>query len=224
MAHLKRLTAPSSWSLKKKATTFIATPMPGPHKKRTSLTLNMVLKEMLKLAKTTREVKRILHEGKILVDNKVRREYRFPVGVMDTITIPSLNASYIILYTEKGKFMLKKLSTNSQEKICKITGKHTLPKKRVQVNLYDGNNILVDKDTYKTGDSVILSKGKINRHLKLEKGAMVYLIGGKHIGKTGKLLEIKKFKGIENDRIIMQTKEGKIETLKDYAFVIEKEW
>ena len=67
-----------------------------------------------------------------------------------------------------------------------------------------------------------MSEGKIKRHLKLEKGALIYLIGGKHIGVIGKLMEIKKFKGIENDRITMETKQAKIETLKDYAFVIEK--
>ena len=222
MAHLKRLTVPKSWSIKKKETVFIAVPMPGPHKKNEAMTLNLILKDFLKVAKTTREVKKILYEKKVLVDDIPRKDYRFPVGVMDIITVPSMNESYILLFSEKGKFILKKLAVNPKEKSCKIIGKHILPKKKVQINLYDGKNLLVDKDAYKVGDTVVVSEGKIKRHLKLEKGALVYLIGGKHIGATGKLTDIKKFKGIENDRIIMETKEGTIETLKDYAFVIEK--
>ena len=224
MAHLKRLTVPKSWSIKKKETTFIATPMPGPHKKSEALTLNLILKDFLKMANTTREVKRILHQKKVFVDGIPRLEYRFPVGVMDIVSIPELNESHRILFSEKGKFILQKLPSDPKEKYCKIIGKHILPKKRVQVNLYDGKNVLVDKDTYKVGDTIVMADGKIKRHMKLEKGALIYLTGGKHIGATGKLLDIKKFKGIENDRIIMETKEGKIETLKDYAFVIEMEW
>ena len=222
MAHLKRLTVPKSWSIKKKETTFIATPMPGPHKKNSAVTLNIILKDFLNMAGTTREVKKIFHEKNVLVDGIPRKDHRFPVGIMDIVTIPSVNQSYMLVYSEKGKFILKKLPSDPKEKHCKITGKHILPKKKIQVNLYDGKNVLVDKDTYKVGDTVILSGGKIKRHLKLEKGALIYLIGGKHIGTTGKLMEIKKFKGIENDRIIMETKQGSIETLKDYAFVIEK--
>ncbi|MEK6839814.1 MAG: 30S ribosomal protein S4e, partial [Nanoarchaeota archaeon] len=121
-------------------------------------------------------------------------------------------------------FMLKKLDTDPKEKSCKIIGKHTLRKKKIQINLYDGKNIVVDKDSYKVGDTVIVAEGKIKRHIKLEKGSLIYLTGGKHIGKVGKLIDITKFKGMENDRIIMETKEGKIETLKDYVFVIEKVW
>ncbi len=223
MAHLKRLTVPKSWILKKKETTFIARPMPGPHKLSAALTLNAVIKEFLKLTKTTREAKRVLYEGKVHVDGIARKEHRFSVGLMDIVTIPSMNESYMVLFSDKGKFMLKKLDADPKEKLCKIIGKHILPKKRTQINLYDGRNIIVDKDAYKVGDTVIVSNGKIKRHVKLEKNALIYLIGGKHIGKTGKLIDIKKFEGIENDRIIIETKEGNIETLKDYAFVIEKQ-
>jgi small subunit ribosomal protein S4e len=224
MSHLKRLTVPNSWRIKKKETIFIATPSPGPHRKSAALTLNIILKDMLKMAKTTREVKHILGDKKVLVDGKARKEYRFPVGVMDVVTIPALNEAYALLYSEKGVFTLKKLPSDPKEKLCKIMGKHILPKKKTQINLYDGRNVIVDKDSYKVGDTVVIADGKIKRHVKLEKGALVYLIGGKHIGTTGKLTEIKTFKGMENDRIIMETKKGKIETLKDYAFVVEKEW
>ncbi len=224
MAHLKRLTVPNSWSIRKKDTTFIATPMPGPHKKNECITLNLALKDFLNMANTTREVKKILQQNLVYVDGVPRKDYRFPVGLMDIISIPSIHQSYMVMYSDKGKFMLKKLDTDPKEKSCKIIGKHTLRKKKIQINLYDGKNIVVDKDSYKVGDTVIVAEGKIKRHIKLEKGSLIYLTGGKHIGKVGKLIDITKFKGMENDRIIMETKEGKIETLKDYVFVIEKVW
>ena len=67
MPHLKRIRAPRSWTLKqRKGVTFIARPLPGSHKLSQSVTLNCIVKEMLTYAKTTKEVKLILHQGKIL--------------------------------------------------------------------------------------------------------------------------------------------------------------
>lgn len=224
MAHLKRLSVPTSWSVKKKGITFIARPSPGPHKKSQAMTLNYIVKDLLKIAQTTREVKKVLHAGNILVDTIARKDHHFPVGVMDIITIPSQKESYVSLYADDGKFILKKLKSHTEEKLCKIIGKRILAKKKVQLNLYDGKNLLIDKDSYKVGDTILLAKGRIVKHLKMEKGALIYLIGGKHIGKLGQLIEIKHFKGMENDRIIIESGEKKIETLKDYAFIIEKSW
>jgi small subunit ribosomal protein S4e len=222
MAHLKRLTSPKSWDIKRKETIYIAKPSPGPHKLKEGITLNLMLKDILNLSTTRRETKKILNAGMVQVDYITRKDNAFPVGYMDIITLPTIKEVYRVVYTKKGKLTLQKLKTDPKEKLCKIINKKILPKKKIQINMYDGKNIIVTKDTYKVGDTVALHEGKITKHFKLEKNAWVYLIGGKHIAESGKLLEIKKSEGVEKDRIIIQAKDNKIETLKKYAFVIEK--
>lgn len=211
---------PKSWPTKKKGIKFIARPRPGPHKLKESITISVLLKDILNLAKTSKEVKRILNSSSFLVDNKVRKDPRFPLGIMDVITIGKDN--YRLILNKKGKFELLKIK-DAQSKISKIIGKKVLSKNKTQINLYDGKNIIVEKDSYKPGDSIIISKKEIKKHLKLEKGAMVYITGGKHIGQIGKLEEIKKHKGITKDTITLTVGKNKIETSKDYAYVIENE-
>ena len=81
--------------------------------------------------------------------------------------------------------------------------------------MYDGKNIIVDKEVYKVGDTIIIADGKIKRHARLEKGALIYLIGGKHIGEVGHVEDI-----IQNKIIYKDEKGDLVETLKKYAFVV----
>jgi small subunit ribosomal protein S4e len=220
--HLKRIGMPKSWPTKRKGIKFIAKPRPGPHKQKECITIRILLKDILNLAKTSKEVKRILNTNTFLVDNIIRKDSRFPLGVMDTILVN--NKHYRLILNKKGKFKLLPIKKEElQEKISKIIGKRILKKKKTQINFYDGKNLIVEKDSYKPGDSVILSKKVIKKHLKFEKGAIIYITGGKHIGEIGKLEEIKKHKGITKDTIIMSVDKKKIETSKDYAYVIENE-
>ena len=227
MTHLKRLNTPKTWQLWKKERVFITKPNPGPHSLDTCMSINLLIKTLLKFAKTTREVKKLLNEGKILIDGIARKNHKFPVGLMDIIEVPDLQLQYVFLFNENGKLIHKQINKEDTKiKTCKIVNKKILRGKKIQLNLYDGNNIIVDKDAYKVGDSIVVSvpKKEIKNHLKLEKGALIYLIGGKHIGRFGILDEIKQFKSTEEDRIIIKSKNENIETLKSYAFVVNKQF
>ena len=48
-------------------------------------------------------------EAGFKIDNKTRRDTKFPVGVMDVITVSKTNESYRMLYDVKGRFTLVKL-------------------------------------------------------------------------------------------------------------------
>lgn len=220
--HLKRLGMPKSWPTKRKGIKFVVKPRPGPHKQSNCIPVNILLKDILKIAKKQKEVKKVLNTNSFLVDNKIRKDIRFPLGIMDTISID--NKDYRLIINKKGKFDLLTITKEkASEKISKIIGKKILKQKKIQINLYDGKNLIVDKKLYKTGDSVIVLKNKIKKHLKFEKGAIIYLIGGKHIGEIGKLEDVKKFKAATKDIIVINVGKTKIETSKDYAFVIENE-
>lgn len=219
--HLKRLVAPRSWKIKRKGITFVTRPRPGMHSKKNSTSINIVLRDMLNYAKTTRDVKVILSKGDVLVDGKQRKDHRFSVGVMDLIEIAKTKECFRVLLNKKGNIFLVKLKPDETKiKLCKIVGKTVIKKGKIQLNFSDGRSIIVDKNNYKTGDTLAiqLPEQKIKEHLKFEKGSFVYLSGGKHKGESGIIDEIK-------DSIIrVKSESGEIfETSKKLAFVIGKE-
>ena len=91
-------------------------------------------------------------------------------------------------------------------------------KGKIQINLNDGRTILTEKKDFKVGDSVLieLPSQKIKQTIKLEKGSLVYLTGGKHIGEIGVIEEFK------DNIIVYKRNNQKHETLKKYALVVGK--
>ncbi len=224
MAHLSRLAAPKSWTLKRKERVWIVRPIPGPHALKKSMPINLIMKELLHYAETTRDVKKILNSGKVLVDKKIVKDHHFPIGIMDLIEIPDTKEFFIVLFDKLGKFVLKK-TKNPNIKYCKILDKKILKNKSVQLNLDGGRNILVKKDEYKVGDTALLdlTKKEITGSLKLEKNAIIYLFAGKHVGNVGVFDSVKKLSNAPA-RIILKIKDKKHETLKNYLIVVDKKF
>ena len=190
--HLKRLAAPKTWHIKRKGIKFITKPVPGPHSLGKSILLNVLLKEVLKYADTTREVKKILQSNEIKIDGTVRKDFRFSVGIFDTIEFTTINEYFRVILNKKGKMDLVKI--NKEEtlvKPCKITGK-TMVRGKLQLNLFDGRNISVDSNAYKVGDTILLSlpDQKITKHIKLDKKSTIFLTGGKHTGEIGNVEDV----------------------------------
>ena len=82
--HLKRIAAPKGWLLSKLGGISTVRPSTGPHKLRESIPLSILLRHRLRFALWAREVKMLINdkEGQVKVDNKVRRDHGFPVGIM----------------------------------------------------------------------------------------------------------------------------------------------
>ncbi len=222
--HLKRISSPGNWKIGRKKTKWITRTMPGPHALDESINLNILIKYFLKYAKTTKEVKSILNEGKILINKKPRKDYRFPVGIMDIIEIPSLKENYILVYDNTGNFIINKINNNN-EKLGKIIGKTYIKGGKLQINLNDGRNIIISKDDYKLGDSVIidLNENKIKKHIKMEKGANIYITKGNYKGNIGKVVEIKKGSRNNKPKVTFKLGNRNYETLKKYTFPVPDE-
>lgn len=215
---MKRLTAPRSWKVKRKTTKFITKPNPGPHRIERCMPLNVMLRDVLGLAKNTKEVKYLLCNGEALVDGKVRNDVKFPVGLMDVLSIPKINKYYRMLIDRKGYLTLNEIKKEeSTFKPCKITGKTVLKGSKLQVNLSNGYNILVKKDSFKPGETLLieLPSQKVKEHFKLEKGAYVFLTGGRHIGDHGVVDKVE-------DRIVLyKSQAGEVhETSKKNVLII----
>jgi len=225
MKSTKRLVAPHSWNIKKKKTTYVVSTNPGPHSKKYSVPMLILLKDLLSLAETKKEAKKILNSRAVLVDNVVRTNIRFPVGLFDSVSMPSANKYYRMVLDRKGRVMpveIKKDEANI--KLCKITGKRIIKNNTMQIALNDGRTLLVkDKSTYNTKDTVLIStpEQKIIKHVKFEKDTVVFLVSGNHVGEIAVIQKFHPFKGAQQDRVRLKNKQGKeFETLEDFVFVI----
>ncbi len=217
--HLKRLSMPKSWPLPRKTSKRVVRPLPGAHSFERGMPLAIILKDLLRYAETTRDVKNILKNKNILVEGKKAKEYKQIVGLMDLIEIPETGESFRILIGARGKLRIAPAGKNEAGmKLCKITGKK-MHKGKVQLALHDGRTILTDAKTYNTGDSILLKvpEQQIKQHVKMEKNASVFLTGGSHIGQIGNV------ENIAEDKITFKSNKGTFETPKKFAFVIGKD-
>ena len=222
--HISRLNAPKCWKLLRKKTRWITKPVPGPHPLNRSVTLNMAIKDILGYAKTTREVRNILNKELVKVDNKIRKNHKFPVGIMDVITIEETKENFRVLINKKGKIVL--IPIKKEEALLKprkIINKTCLKKNKLQFNFLDGTNMFL-KGKFNTNDTLLfdLSKNEPKETLKLEKGHLIYIIAGKQTGKIGVIKEIERKKDTQPAQIIFTKDKQELKTLKDYAFVIGK--
>jgi small subunit ribosomal protein S4e len=221
VSHLKRLNAPKSWKIKRSGQKFITRPNPGPHTMDLCMPVNTILKDMLGIAVTAKEVKHLVTGKDVMVDGIVVKDIKRPVGVMDVLSIAKLEETYRILIDEKGYLQLLKIDKKeSNIKPCKIIKKTALKGGKLQLNLSYGINLLVNKKDYKTGDTLMLDMPSKNiiSHVSMEKGAYIYLTGGKHIGDHGVLDTIKE------GSVFYKSKSGQtMETLKRFAIAVGKD-
>jgi len=220
VTHQKRLSIPKSWKAGKKGYKWVSTTRPGPHSQARSLPLGIIIRDILKLVDNSREGKKILSEGKVLVDGIPRKDLRFPVGLFDVITLPLINETYRMFQDEKGRLALHKLNETNVNKLCRINNKTTLKGGKVQLNLNDGTNILGSSE-YGTKDSLVLSvpDKQIVKHLQFKVGNLAMVVGGQHSGEIGKITEIREVKSSRHNTVAISG-ETDFETIEDYVIVI----
>jgi len=224
--HLKRIAAPKAWPILKKIKTFVVKTTPGPHSMKNAISVFTLLKEMLKIAKTTTEAKKIINNKELLINQKLLKQGKVPVGFMDVVSIPKLKKHYRMLLNQYGKLQLYEIpEKNADFVLSKIKNKTIVKKGIVQLNLEDGRNLLVEKDTYKTGDTLKIKvpEQKIIDHFKLEKGNVAYVISGKHAGEIGTIKEVTKGTGKIPASATLESKTGTFKTVRRYVFVIGKD-
>ncbi len=210
MAHLKRLVAPKTWPIARKKTVFVTQPNPRV-KAEFGIPLSMLLKDLLKVAKTNREVLRILRERQVLVNGKVQTQGKFPAGLFDVIEIPKLGKSYIVMFDRLGKLTLNEVKKPSH-RLLRIENKTMISGGKLQLNLFGGTNVLAEKGEYKVGDAVKVSfpENKPTGTVTVDKGSKVLVIGGAHRGETAtvKELDVKK----TPKEVILKGDEGEFRT------------
>jgi small subunit ribosomal protein S4e len=197
---LKRISAPKHWLLSKVGGIWATKSSQGPHRLRESIPLNVLLRNKLKLALTGREAKMIIlaKDGNIAVDGKVRKDYKYPVGFMDVITLLKTKTNYRLLYDCKGRFGLAKISPSESEfKLCRVKRRAMGPKGIPYIVTHDGRTIRFPHPQIKAHDTVKLNlrNNEVVTYFKYEIGAKVMITGGNNIGRVGSILRVEQHPG-----------------------------
>jgi small subunit ribosomal protein S4e len=208
-------------------------PKPGPHSLSRSLPLLLIVRNILKFAKTAKEARNIISKEKIIVDGKVRRDERFLVGLMDVISIVGAKKSYRVLPYEKGLFLHPIDSSKATFKLCRIENKTIVKSGHVHLDLHDGSTYLIqvsnpqnpEEDVYHTLDVLKLSVSdrELLGHIKLDVGAVAIVIGGKNIGKYGKVVSIEKKPSKKRRDLLVAIKDvngDEFQTILDFVFIL----
>jgi small subunit ribosomal protein S4e len=230
--HLKRKPAPKMWPIHRKEAVWTVMPKPGPHSLSRSLPLVLIVRDMLKFAKTSKEAKNIISQEKIMVDGKVRRDERFLVGLMDVISILDTKKSYRVLPSRKGLFLHPIDSGEAAFKLCRMEDKTVVKGGHVHLDLHDGTSSLIRVDSPQAQGDVYQTLGVLKLsvpdrellgHTKLTVGAPAIIIGGKNIGKYGKVTTIEE-KPNQKRRDLLVTIEDKngdqFQTILDFIFIL----
>ncbi len=219
MNHLKTIAAPRTWKLNRKKSTFTLKPNPSGHRMELCMPLGTLIRQ-LGFASTAKEARHILNTQEVLLDGKKVKSQDMAVGFMDVVGFPAVKKWYR-MHLNSSRF-LEMIEIDQKEaaiKPCKIKNKTTL-KGKIQLNLSDGKNILVEKSDYKTGDSILIEveNNKIRDHFPLTKGCSIIVTSGKNTGSIGKI------ERIEQNKVFYKDNKGEVkETVKKYTYVIGKE-
>lgn len=233
VGRLKRKPAPRFWPIHRKEAVWIVRPSSGPHSLEKCLPLSIVLRDILEVAETRKEAKKIISQGKIYVDGKVRLKDDFPVGLMDVISMPDLNKFYRILPSHKGLFLNPISKEEASFKLLRVEDRTIVKNGNSQIAFHDGTNMLVKPEDPENPPEVVyetfatlklgLPEKQVLDQLKTKKGNKAIITGGKNIGKQGKIVEIEKTeaKKRRNALVVVEDEKGnRYQTILDFVFSI----
>lgn len=191
---MKRLAAPRSWDISRKANRFVFNPLPGPHPIATSYPLGVVVRDLASMADLSRELKFMMRTGKVRVDGKERRTARYPVGLFNVVSVPLEGVDFRLVPSPKGLALAKVTSDEARTKLCSVRSKTKIKGGHVQYGFHDGRSMVDDKLDLSPGDAVLIEvpSQKVLGQAKLAKGALGLILTGDRAGQMGKIAEVKK--------------------------------
>lgn len=230
---LKRKPAPRFWPIHRKEFTWVVKPSPGPHSLENCMPLAIIVRDVLGFAKTRKEAKTIVSQGKVYVDGVIRRKDDFPIGLMDVISIPDVGKDLRVLPSYKGLILNQINKEEAKFKLCRIEDKTIVSNGHVQLHFHDGSNMLIKvadsknqkEDVYETLDTLKISlpERQIFEYTKMKEKVFAIITGGKNIGKYGKIVEIEKAEGkkLKNALVTIEDEKGnRYQTILNFVFAI----
>jgi len=226
---LKRLASPITYRIPRKTGKWVVKSSPGPHPSEKSIPIAILLRDVLKIARNLREVKYILRRGYVKVDAKPIKSYKWPVGLMDVISLIPTDEHYRMLPAKKYLIMPRKIGDKGEARLkpLRIKVKTMIKGGRLQLTTHDGRNFVVSREDnlskLKPGDVLVydLVDKKVVETVKMDIGSLGLVIGGSKIGVVGRISGIRKVDPLKPRLVLLSTEEyGDFETVFDYVFPI----
>ncbi|MBD3252460.1 hypothetical protein GF386_01895, partial [Candidatus Pacearchaeota archaeon] len=98
--HLKRNKIEKFWPIPRKGTKYLAIPK---HNHKDSIPLIIIMRDLLGLVRNKKELKKIINEKKIKINNKEIRETNYPVSLFDVLSLESIGKNYKAILSENKK-------------------------------------------------------------------------------------------------------------------------
>ena len=207
--HIKRQVVTKKIPITRKGSKYVA--LSSSHKSD-SVPLVIAIRDMLKLAKTAKEVQKMINQKLLKINGKPATDLKQSIKLCNT---SEADKSYILTLLPTKRFSFQ--PSESSDRLCKVINKKSLKKNQTQLNLHDGSNLVSSDAKIKVGDSVTLdSQNKVKSHIALEKGKSVFVFSGKHAGLEGQIQEI------ENKKLKIKFKDEEAPAEIDQSHVIAK--
>jgi len=230
---LKRKPAPRFWPIHRKEFTWVVRPSPGPHSLENCLPLAVVLRDILGFAKTRKEAKTIVSQGRISIDGNVTVTDSFPVGLFDVISVPDVDKSFRVVPSAKGLVLQPINKEEAKFKLCRIEDKNVVKGGHVQLNLHDGSNVLLkvadsknpQEDVYETLNTVKVSlpEKQILERIEIKEKNFAIITGGKNIGRYGRIVDLEKAEGKRRRSALVTIEDDKgsrYQTVLNFVFTV----
>lgn len=187
MAHQKRQTITKKIPIPRKGTTFVARANANT---KNSIPVVVAIRDILKLARTAREVQLLINNKKLKINNRVVKNLNDSI---QPLNILYADKPYILTFTPNGRFIFNE--TKLSERPCKVINKTAQKANKIQLNLHDGTNILTTDKKIQTNDTIYLNlENKITKHTPLDKAKQALVISGRHTGDQGKITKLEEKK------------------------------
>lgn len=221
--HLKRHSMPTAWPIQRKTIPFVSRPNPGSHKREYVVSVLILLRDVLGVARNAKEAKFITNNQEILVNGKQTKNIKYPVGLFDVVEIPLTKEKYTVLFDEYGK--VKLASASDDNVLLKVSGKKQIKGGKFQLNLMNGYNLIVDEKTFKATnveDTIAydFKKNKVTSTIALAPKSYVFIYDGKFQGQYGQVKEFTSYNGLTKDAVEVTIGKEDHKTIKEYCYAI----
>ncbi len=215
-SYMKRLNAPKYFAIHRKEHKYVTKPNPGRHSLKKSVALGLLMAK-LGVGTIRKEYEKALRDGLVKVNGMTIKEPKYPVGLNDVVSIG--DESYAIKVNEQGQLAANKDRGGKQ--FYKVVGKYKDKNNEMMLRLHDGTIVKGGNDA-NVNDSVMLSGTSISKMIKLDSGSKCEVIDGVHVGKSGKISEIRPGSMHKQKSVIVEPESGaKFETLVKNIIVVE---
>lgn len=152
---------------------------------RNAVPILIAVRDMLKQAKTAREVREMMKQKLLKINGRVVMDHRQSIRLFNIV---ETDKPYRLTLLPTGKFAFE--PTEKETRLCKVMNKTMAAKGIFQLHLHDGTTLLT-KEKIEIGDSLMLDvDGKIKKQVSLASAKKLLIIAGTYLGMPATLQKV----------------------------------